>query len=156
MRSSIKFGNGVSFDPINTQRYTETIRGAERLVLEILLDGSRYAYEDVEKIYDDEDALASITISEITSDEEGNENSTEYKYNNFDIPVSLTKMKSGEYTTITLKISQKTVFELQQEQIIQDNEDTQMAVIELAGMIAAMQASQTGSDSDDTTTAEEE
>ena len=142
MHTFIKFANGVVLDPINILRYTESVRGADRTVLEIVLDGAAYDYADIEALYDNLEALATVVITETNTDEEGNTTETDYQYNNFDLPVSLSKTKNAEYCTINLKISQKTVSEIQQEQLLQDSLDTQMAVIELAAMVAEMQTTQ--------------
>lgn len=144
MRNTITFADGTEFSPINVLRYTENIRGADRTVLEVVLDGSQYNYEDVERLYSNSSNFTSVVIKEFYDNDEGNEDESEFIYNNFDIPVSISKTRIGDYTTITLKVSQKTVSELQQEKLIQDNQDTQMALIELAAQVAALSPTEEG------------
>ena len=138
MNNTVTFANGVSFNTVNVLRYTQTIRSEDRTVLEFVLDGSTYTYEEVEAIYDNPDALKKLIISDFSVDEDGNVTENDFTYNNFDIPVSINKIKNNESTLIKLCVSQKTITEIQQEQIIQDNQDTQLALIELASMVSEL------------------
>lgn len=143
MAQTIKFANGAVYEPINVIRYTEFIRGEDRICLDVVFDGDSYTYEELEQVYNDASNFKTIVITDSTTDEEGNIQQSEFTYSDFDIPVSISKMKSNDYTTITLKVSQKTVTEVQQDQLIQDNLDTQMAVLELAARVSEMSAPET-------------
>jgi len=72
------------------------------------------------------DALSQITI---TDGENGS------VHNDYTLPVSVTLTKRDEAPVVIIKLAQKSVLEIAQEQQAAELNNTQMALIEIAGMI---------------------
>lgn len=126
--NTITFSNNQTFPTMNVLFYTEACKGATRNHLEIIFNGDDVSYEQAEQIFDDPDNFKRITIINAYDEE----NVSEFKYLDYDIPVNITKTKANGYTTVHLKVAQKTVTEIQQDQLIAENEAIQMAILEIA------------------------
>ncbi len=128
----IKFANGESYETIRILGGSETYQGQQRRTLAISIDASIITLEGAKALYKNEAALSEITI----------ESSGEINVQlNFTLPVelTLTKIQTGEETmteVITIKLAQKSAMEIAQERQAADINDTQMALIELADLIA--------------------
>ncbi len=128
----IKFANGESYETIRILGGSETYQGQQRRTLAISIDASIITLEGAKALYMSETALSEITI------ESAGEINVQL---NFTLPVelTLTKIQTGEETmteVITIKLAQKSTMEIAQERQAEDINDTQMALIELADMLA--------------------
>lgn len=127
----IIFNNGKTFEIANPKRSAENIYGAQRSIMEISVNEKNISEDEVREIFYDKNALSIITITDIS--ETGEEIS--YEYMNYSLPIYICSYETEGVKTITMKIGQLTATELQQEQLITENEDIQMALIELADLI---------------------
>lgn len=135
MSQTITFKNGTTLPVIAVYSQKELIQGAYRECFEI-----RFPTEAV--TYDTLTALAtSQNLSELILTEMDNETDSEtakYTYYNFTLVTGIGQKTTPEDGTryLYLSIAQKSDAEFAIEQLQQDNEDVQMALMELADIIA--------------------
>lgn len=128
----VTFSNGKSFDTVRIMGGSETYQGQQRRTLAISIAADLITLDEAKALYKDADAL-----SEITTETDG-EIGVQLNYT---IPVELKQhtLRPTEDSTlevITLKIAQKSALEIAQEQQAADINDTQLALIELADIVA--------------------
>ena len=106
----ITFKNGTSFETEAIFQGTGRYQGAERSFIEVRVNGDTVSFDDLRKIYTDEDALSEITIT----DEAG----SKILLTDYTIRAQISEMKSQkddkEVTLLTMKIAQKTQVEIEQ------------------------------------------
>ena len=127
----ITFANGESYETVRIMGGTENYQGQQRKTLAIDIASSLITLDEAKALWKDTAALSEITV------ETDGETSVQP---NFTIPVELklSELKTGEDETtevVTIKIAQKSALEIAQEQQAADINDTQLALIEIAGMI---------------------
>ena len=126
----VKFANGTTLDTIGVYGGEMTIQSAHRRTLEILVAKDKATFEELSALYSDAAALDSIT----TIDDE-NPSSTNLHLH-FTIPVSLGLRDIDGEQVWCMKVAEMSALELAQAQQAADINDTQLALIELADMIA--------------------
>ena len=141
------FTNGDSYETVRIMGGTENYQGQQRKTLAISICSDLITLEEAKKLYKNAEALSEITITtqyivkEVVDGEEKEITKTETNIQpNFTLPVELTlsDLKTGEDETtevVTIKIAQKSTLEIEQERQAADINDTQLALIEIAGMI---------------------
>lgn len=128
----IKFANGTSYETVRILGGSENYQGQQRKTLAISIAAELITLDDARALYKNAAALSEITV------ETAGETSIQP---NFTIPVEikLSELKTGEddaTEVVTIKLAQKSALEIAQEQQAADINDTQMALIELADMVA--------------------
>lgn len=128
----VTFANGKSYDTVLIMGGSEIYQGQQRKTLAISIAADLITLDEAKALYKNEDALAEITTT--TDGETGVQL-------NYTIPVELKQhtIRPTEDSTlevITIKVAQKSALELAQEQQAADINDTQLALIELADIVA--------------------
>lgn len=140
----VTFANNESYETVRIIGGTENYQGQQRKTLAISICSDLITLEEAKQLYKNADALSEITIT--TQHKEtrlDGEDSVETETNvqpNFTLPVELTlselKTDDGETTeVVTIKIAQKSALEIEQERQAAAINDTQLALIELAGLM---------------------
>lgn len=130
----VTFNNGESYETIRILGGLETYQGQQRKTLEFVFDGATITLDKAKVLFRDVDALSEIMV------ETDGESSVQL---NFSLPLELTlttkrkrlNMESDD-ELIVLRVAQKSALEIAQEQQAADINDTQLALIELADIIA--------------------
>lgn len=127
----VTFANGTSYETVRILGGSENYQGQQRKTLAISIAAELITLDDARALYKNAAALSEITV------ETAGETSIQP---NFTIPVEikLSELKTGEddaTEVVTIKLAQKSALEIAQEQQAADINDTQLALIELAGMI---------------------
>ncbi len=123
---TIKFNNGKQFETVAVYGGGMTFQNANRDTLEIRIAEENAAFEELKAVYTDADALSEIEV------QDGETKSLQINYT---IPVELGLKQIDGASVWCIKIAQKSALELAQEKQAADINDTQLALIELAGMI---------------------
>lgn len=128
----VTFANGTSYDTVLIMGGSEIYQGQQRKTLAISIAADLITLDEAKALYKNADALAEITTT--TDGETGVQL-------NYTIPVELKQhtIRPTEDSTmevITIKVAQKSALELAQEQQAADINDTQLALIELADIVA--------------------
>lgn len=130
----VTFHNGESYETIRILGGAETYQGQQRKTLEFDFDSETITLDKAKALFKDADALSEITV------ETDGESSVQL---NFSLPLELmltTKRKrlnlESDDEIIVLRVAQKSALEIAQEQQAADINDTQLALIELADIIA--------------------
>lgn len=128
----VTFANGKSYDTVLIMGGSEIYQGQQRKTLAISIAADLITLDEAKVLYKNEDALTEITTT--TDGETGVQL-------NYTIPVELKQhtIRPTEDSTlevITIKVAQKSALELAQEQQAADINDTQLALIELADIVA--------------------
>lgn len=147
MKTQIIFANGVTmetgFAPFGGNT---TYQSAYRRTLELRFPSSDISYEEIKALYTNTEATSEISVTEYgTQIQEDPDNSGETievevitgqsLHLNYTLPMELT-LKTVDGTELwCMKMAQKSAIEIAQEQQAADINDTQLALIELAGMI---------------------
>ncbi len=122
----IKFSNGKTLDTIAVYGGTMQYQNAQRKTLEIVCGADAITLDEAKELYRNRAAL-----SEITVETEG-ETSV---HPDFTLPVELKLTEQDGADVIHIKLAQKSALEIAQEQQMAEINDTQLALIELAGMM---------------------
>lgn len=128
----VTFANGKSYDTVLIMGGSEIYQGQQRKTLAISIAADLITLDEAKVLYKNEDALTEITTT--TDGETGVQL-------NYTIPVELKQhtIRPTEDSTlevITIKVAQKSALELAQERQAADINDTQLALIELADIVA--------------------
>lgn len=126
------FANGTGYETVHILGGSENYQGQQRKTLSISIAADLITLDEAKALYKNAAALSEITV------ETAGEVSIQP---DFTIPmeIKLSELKTGEDETtevVTIKLAQKSALEIAQEQQAADINDTQMALIELADMIA--------------------
>lgn len=130
----IKFKNGVTLPVIAVYSKKELIQNAYRECFEIRIPVEATTYNDLSSLAVSEN-LSELFLTE--KDRETNEVTAQFSHTNFTIVTGL-GMKTAEDGSkfLFLNVAQKSDAELMIEQLLQDNEDIQFALVELAEIIS--------------------
>lgn len=137
----VKFANGKQVETIAVHGGTMTFQNASRATLEIRIAAENAEFDELKELYTDNSALSEIKITEIgiVQNEQG-ENEEKITAQslqlNFTLPVELALREVNGVQMWCMKLAQKSALELAQEQQAADINDTQLALIELAGMVS--------------------
>lgn len=129
---TIKFKNGKQFETIAVYGGGMTYQNANRDTLEIRVAAENATFDELKAIYTSAGALSEIEITD-TAGENGE--AVQSLHLNYSIPVELALREADGAQTWCMKIAQKSALEIAQEQQAADINDTQLALIELAGMM---------------------
>ncbi len=136
---TIKFKDEKQFETVAVYGGGMTFQNANRDTLEIRIAEENATFDALKAIYTDADALSKIEIctEERCVDETGAETKKEVKslQLNYTLPVELGLKQLDGVSTWCMKIAQKSAIEIAQDKQAADINDTQLALIELAGMI---------------------
>ena len=131
---TIKFKNGKQLETVAVYGGGMTFQGANRDTLEIRIAAENAAFDELKALYIDADALSEIEITD-TAGANGETETVQSLHLHYTLPVELgLKQLNGE-SVWCMKLAQKSALEIAQEQQAADINDTQLALIELAGMI---------------------
>lgn len=136
----VKFANGKQVETIAVIGSKMTFQNANRDTLEIRIAAENATFGELKELYTDSAALSEIEVTEkgIVQNENGEDEekiTAQSLQLNYTIPVELALREINGAETWCMKIAQKSAIEIAQEQQAADINDTQMALIELAGMI---------------------
>ncbi len=144
----VSFANGESYETVRIMGGKENYQGQQRRTLAISICSDLITLEEAKKLYKNAAALSEITITtQYTATEQidGEEKETVKTETNiqsdFTLPIELTLSElqtgdDGETTeVVTIKVAQKSALEIEQESQAAAINDTQLALIELAGMM---------------------
>ena len=123
------FANGKMFEETAVYGAAETYQSAQRKTLDVVIAADKITLEEAKALWQDSSATSEITIK----DAAGTELSVQP---NFSIPVELKLDTQDGVEVIHIKLAQKSALELAQEQQAADINDTQLALIELADLVA--------------------
>lgn len=132
---SIKFANGKQLETIAVYGGGMTFQNANRDTLEIRIAEENAEFDELKALYTDADALSEIEITDTATGDNGSTETVQSLHLHYTLPVELgLKQLNGE-SVWCMKLAQKSAIEIAQEQQAADINDTQLALIELAGMI---------------------
>ncbi len=123
----ITFANGETLETIAVIGGKEEYQQARRNTLELIAAADTLTLDKAAQLAKDTDALSQITITE-----EGG-GSVHY---DFTLPMAVTLTKRDDVDVVTIKLAQKSAIEMAQAEQGAEINDAQMALIELAGMVA--------------------
>lgn len=132
---AITFKDGTTLPTIAVYGNKEVVQNAYRETFEIQIPIGSITYDELSALVTSEN-LSELILTE--SDNETNEVTAQFTHSNFTIVTGLgfkTKPEDGS-KYLFLSIAQKHDTELAIEQLQQDNEDVQAALMELADIIA--------------------
>lgn len=125
----IKFKNGVSFETRGVFQGSGRYQGIMRDILEIRVNSNVISFDELKKLYMDEDALSEITVT--TQDGE------ELVYTDYVIRAEIKSQSTSDENVdcLTMKVGQMTQVETQTKQNAADILLTQNALLEIADTI---------------------
>lgn len=126
MNDTIEFANGLIIDPANVYGGSEQYQQAVRNTLQIETPAETISFDDLKALSQNKDALSRIVITDKAT-------GGSFTYHDYILPMMISFTKKEGKDVISMKIAQKSTIEMEQEQKIND---MQMALIELAGMVA--------------------
>lgn len=132
---TIKFKNGTVIPVIAVYNKNELIQNAYRECFEIQFSTEAVTLDTITSLAVPEN-LSELILTE--TDDETNEVTAQFSHLNFTIVTGMgmkTKPEDGS-KFFFLSVAQKSDAELAMEQLMQDNEDIQSALVELAGIIS--------------------
>ena len=132
---TIKFANEVTLPVIAVYSKKELIQNAYRECFEIRFPTENTTLETIGSLATPAN-LSKLTL--IEKDNESDDVISQYSYFNYTIVTGMGIMSSHDDGSkfFFLNVAQKSDMELQMEQLMQDNEDIQSALVELAGIIS--------------------
>lgn len=148
MSTQITFANGATFEtdfaPIRTDT---TYQSSYRRALELRIPASAVTYEEIKALYTNAEAMSAISVTEYgtqTQEDPDNPGETievevitgQSLHLNYTMPMELTLKTVNGTELWCIKMAQKSDVEIAQEQQAADINDTQLALIELADIIA--------------------
>ena len=130
---TITFKNGEKLDVSAIWSRMDIFQNANRETLEIRISATEDIFEKLKAIYTDNNAL-----SEILVEEKGNDGTVidSSFHTNFTLGMELGLKTIHDHQMWIMKVAQKSALEIAQEKQASDINDTQMALIELAGIIS--------------------
>ena len=129
---TVTFKNGEQFIVKSVWSKANTFQGADRKTLEIRFVNEENLFEKLKAIYSNTDTLAEIHVKETNGDEV----ITSSYHTDYTLGMELGLKSIEDEQQWVMKLAQKTVLEIMQEKQALDIEDTQVALMELAEMIA--------------------
>lgn len=123
----VTFTNGKSIETIAVIGGTTQFQNAQRATLEIRAAYDETNFEELRAIYTDSSALSEIMIND--------GNGGQSLQLNFTLPMELSIKDIDGEQLWCMKLAQKSALEIAQENQAASINDTQLALIELAGMI---------------------
>ena len=123
----ITLKNGKQLETTAVYGGTATYQSANRKTLELVIPADALTLDEAKAIWQDRNATSEITV------EDNGESSVQL---NFTLPVSLTLSQMDGAAVIHMKLAQKSALELMQERQAQDIKDNEVALCELAELIA--------------------
>lgn len=131
---TIKFANGKQLETIAVFGGGMTFQNANRDTLEIRIAEETAEFDELKALYTDTDALSEIEITD-TVGANGETGTVQSLHLNYMLPVELSLKQINGAPVWCMKLAQKSALEIAQDQQAADINDTQLALIELAGMI---------------------
>ena len=131
--TTITFKNGEQFTVKAVWSRTSSFQGADRKTLEIRFVNEENLFEKLKSVYSNAETLAEIYVKE--TNEEGEVLASSY-HTDYTLGMELGLKSIEDEQQWIMKLAQKTVLEIMQEKQALDIEDTQVALMELAEMIA--------------------
>lgn len=132
---TIKFKNGKQLETVAVYGGGMTFQNANRDTLEIRIAEETAEFDELKALYTNTDALSEIEITDTAAGANGSTETVQSLHLHYTLPVELgLKQLNGE-SVWCMKLAQKSALEIAQEQQAADINDTQLALIELAGMI---------------------
>ena len=144
----VKFANGTTLDTIAVYGGNMQYQDAQRKTMEIVCEADVVTLEAAKALWSDPNATKEITITEtvtqpVTVNAESGEmvvsnqtSTVQSVHLNFTLPVELKLMALDGKDVVRIKLAQKSALEIAQEQQAADINDTQLALIELADIVA--------------------
>lgn len=133
----VKFANEKMIETIGNYGSRMEFQNAYRETLEFRVSTDAATFDELREIYMDPNALREIEITEIAVNENGEPEITAQSLHlNYTIPVELALRDVDGMQMWCMKVAQKSELEIAQEQQAADINDTQLALIELAGIVA--------------------
>lgn len=126
--SSATFSDGTTISVDVIVQGHEYISGFDRDFIEIKVDGNSVPYETIKEINDNPNILGTIQYSYITEDE----SVISSIFTGYIIPSGITVISNDSFCSISLKLAKKAEEELIREKLLKENEEIQLALIELA------------------------
>ena len=123
----VTFANGKTLETIGVYGGKIEHQNARRSYLEIVCAAELLTLDEAKALYKDSAATSEITVAS------GGETSVQL---DFTLPVELKLTVQDGVEVIRMKLAQKSALEIAQEQQAADINDTQLALIELADMVA--------------------
>ena len=131
--TNITFKNGEQFAVKAVWSKTSSFQGADRKTLEIRFVNDENLFEKLKSVYSNAETLAEIYVKE--TNEKGEVLTSSY-HTDDTLGMELGLKSIEDEQQWIMKLAQKTVLEIMQEKQALDIEDTQVALMELAEMIA--------------------
>lgn len=148
--ATITFSDGTSMEVLNCISGQEYMLGSERDFLNIIFDGDTTEYADVKALYENTSIFSYIQYTVHHTDD----SMATIDYANYNIPVNIISESKNGIFTITLKMAKKTLAEEAEEKLTIENEEIQMALIELAQNYAELEERLKALEPSDSTTEE--
>lgn len=126
--SSVTFSDGTTIQVDIVAQGHEYISGADRNFIEIKVDGNVVPYDTIKAINDNPSILDTIQYIYITEDE----TVVSSEYDGYVLPVGITILSNESFYSILFKLAQKSDEELARDRLLKENEEIQLALIELA------------------------
>lgn len=123
----VTFANGKTIETIAVIGGRTQVQSAVRETLEIRAAKDETDFGELKAIYTDSEALSEIEVNDGTGGQS--------LQLNFTLPVELSLKDIDGEQTWCMKLAQKSALEIEQEKQAADINDTQLALIELAGMM---------------------
>ena len=131
--TTITFKNGEQFTVKAVWSKTSSFQGADRKTLEIRFVNEENLFEKLKSVYSNAETLSEIYVKE--TNEEGEVLASSY-HTDYTLGVELGLKSIEDEQQWLMQLAQQTVLDTMQEQQALDIEDTQVAIMELAEMIA--------------------
>lgn len=123
----VTFKNGTQIETIAVYGGTMMYQSTQRKTLELIIPADKLTLEEAKSIWQNTSATAEIVV------EDNGETSAHLNYT---LPVSLVLNNIDETNAIRIKLAQKSSLEIAQEKQAQDIDDVNVALCELADIIA--------------------
>ncbi len=126
MNDTIEFANGFIIDSATVYGGSEQYQQAIRNTLQIEAPAEAISFDDLKALSQNKDALSRIVITD-------KESGGSFTYHDYILPMMISFTNKEGKDVISMKIAQKSTIEMEHEQKMNE---MQMAMIELAGMVA--------------------
>lgn len=133
--SVISFKDGSSLEVFGVYENREIYGGAERDFLTIMFPGNIVPYSEIKALYDNPESLQEVQFTEIFLDE----SKRTVDFTGYTTPVQIiSEVKDGIYT-ISLRLIKPSDSEKEMQDLKDENEQVQMALIELAQYVTELE-----------------
>lgn len=132
--STITFANGTVLPTIAVHSSVRNVQSAMRNTMEIRIEESATTFEQLKELTTSEN-LSEVVLTQIQTDDEAGVQEFPYNYTNYTIYLGHGKKIIDNIVMWVLEIAQKTQLEITQEEQTESINDTQLAIIELAGIV---------------------